>query len=70
MLAITIDVAGVGWVADRFDEIDDAEDRWAGGTGFRYLIARQCDLRLGCGVARGPDDWGLYVTIATGWLRD
>jgi hypothetical protein len=62
--------AGVGWVAEKSDELDDAEDQWAGGTGFRYLIARQYDLRLGCDVARGPDDWAFYVTIGTGWLRD
>ena len=61
---------GVGWVAEKFDELDDADGRWAGGSGFRYLIARQYDLRLGCDVARGPDDWAFYVTIGTGWLRD
>ena len=60
---------GVGWVADQFDEIDDADDAWAGGAGFRYLVARQYDLRLGLDVARGPEDWGVYVTIGTGWLR-
>lgn len=61
---------GVGWVADELDELDDADDRWAGGTGFRYLIARAYDLRLGCDIARGPEDWAFYVTIGTGWLRD
>ena len=61
---------GVGWVADEFNQLDDADDEWAGGTGFRYLVARQYDLRLGCDVARGPEDWAFYVTIGTGWLRD
>ncbi|MGB7159109.1 MAG: BamA/TamA family outer membrane protein [Tepidisphaeraceae bacterium] len=61
---------GVGWAADKFDEIDDAEDEWAGGAGFRYLIARKYDLRMGCDVARGPEDWAFYVTVGTGWLRD
>jgi Omp85 superfamily domain len=61
---------GVGWAADKFDEIDDAEDQWAGGAGFRYLVARQYDMRLGCDVARGPEEWAFYVTVGTGWLRD
>jgi hypothetical protein len=61
---------GVGWVAEQFDELDDADDRWAGGTGFRYLMARRYDLRLGCDVARGPEDWAFYITVGTGWLRD
>jgi len=61
---------GVGWVADEFDQLDDAEGRWAGGTGFRYLMARKYDLRLGADVARGPEDWAFYITIGTGWLRD
>jgi hypothetical protein len=61
---------GVGRVAEEFDELDDASDRWAGGTGFRYLIARRYDLRVGCDIARGPEDWAFYVTVGTGWLRD
>jgi hypothetical protein len=61
---------GVGWAADALDELDDADDRWAGGTGFRYLIARAYDMRLGCDIARGPEDWAFYVTLGTGWLRD
>jgi hypothetical protein len=61
---------GVGWVADEYSAIDYSNDRWAGGTGFRYLVARQYDLRMGADVARGPEDWAFYVTIGTGWLRD
>ena len=55
---------------DEYSAIDYSNDRWAGGTGFRYLVARQYDLRMGCDVARGPEDWAFYVTIGTGWLRD
>ena len=61
---------GVGVVADEFSELDESVGHWAGGTGFRYLIAREYDLRIGCDVARGPEDWAFYVTIGTGWLRD
>ena len=61
---------GVGWVADQFDELDDADDHWAGGAGFRYLVARKYDLRVGLDVARGTEDWALYIMVGTGWLRD
>ena len=61
---------GVGLVADEFDELDDADAQCAGGTGFRYMIARKYDLRLGCDVAHGPEDWAFYITVGTGWLRD
>jgi hypothetical protein len=65
-----IGFTGVGWVAEEFGQLDDADDHWAGGGGFRYLIARKYDLRMGCDVARGPEDWAFYVTVGTGWLRD
>ena len=59
---------GAGWVADEFSELDDAH--CSGGTGFRYLVARKYDLRLGADVAHGPEDWAFYITVGTGWLRD
>ena len=61
---------GAGWVADEFAALDDAQTRWAGGAGFRYLVARAYDLRMGLDVAAGEDDWAVYVTVGTGWLRD
>ena len=61
---------GVGWVADEFSLLDDADAQFAGGTGIRYLLARKYDLRMGLDVARGPEDWAVYITIGTGWLRD
>jgi hypothetical protein len=61
---------GAGWVADAFNEIDDDEAHWAGGTGFRYLIASEYDMRLGIDVARGPEDWAFYIAMGTGWVRD
>jgi len=61
---------GVGWVSEELDELWDENGLWAGGTGFRYLVARKYDMRLGLDVARGPEDWACYVTLGTGWLRD
>jgi hypothetical protein len=61
---------GVGWVADELDLLHDAKARPAGGTGFRYLFARDYDMRLGLDVAVGPDQAAVYVTVGTGWLRN
>jgi hypothetical protein len=61
---------GVGSVADDLRSIGGSDDHWAGGTGFRYLLAKEYDMRLGCDVARGPGEWVFYVTVGTGWLRD
>lgn len=61
---------GVGWVADKLDELDDSKGRGAGGFGVRYLIAKEYDLRVGLDVAAGPEDEAIYVTLGTGWVRD
>lgn len=61
---------GVGWTSDDLAELTDDQGLWAGGTGFRYLVARKYDMRLGLDVARGPEEWACYVTLGTGWLRD
>ena len=61
---------GTGRAADQTEELDDAEAHGAGGVGFRYLLARQYDLRMGLDVAAGSEETAVYVTIGTGWLRD
>lgn len=61
---------GAGWVADEFDQLDDADAHPAGGVGFRYLVAREYDLRIGLDVATSEDNDAIYVTVGTGWLRD
>lgn len=62
--------AGVGWTADKLDAIETGDGHWAGGAGFRYLIAREYDMRVGADLAHGPDGWAFYLTVGTGWLRD
>jgi hypothetical protein len=42
---------------------------WAGGVGFRYLIARLFKLRMGVDVARGPDTWAYYIVFGHYWDR-
>ncbi len=59
--------AGVGRAADSTGGLGDAEDRWAGGTGARYLIARALGLQAGIDVARGPEEWAFYLQVGSGW---
>ncbi len=40
---------------------------WGVGAGFRYLVARVFGLRMGIDVARGPEEWALYVVFGNGW---
>jgi len=41
----------------------------AGGTGFRYLLAKQYGLHAGIDVARGPEDWTWNITVGSNWMR-
>lgn len=57
---------GVGATADALNEFNSSEPRFAGGLGFRYLIARKLRLASGVDIARGPEDWAIYFTVGTG----
>jgi hypothetical protein len=61
---------GAGWIADQVSELDESRGRGAGGFGFRYLVAREYDLRAGLDFAASHEDQAVYVTLGTGWLRD
>jgi hypothetical protein len=41
---------------------------WNVGSGFRYLLARQFGVRAGLDVARGPEDWAVYVVFGNAWM--
>jgi hypothetical protein len=58
---------GVGRTADSMDNFSDSEDRWAGGTGFRYLIARMLGLYSGMDFAWGPEDFVFYFQTGSAW---
>ncbi len=58
---------GVGRTADSLDDFSDSEDRWAGGTGFRYLIARALGLYTGIDIAWGPEDRVFYIQTGSAW---
>ncbi len=53
---------GAGAVDALHDEVP-----WSVGAGFRYLVARVFGLRMGLDVARGPEDWAVYVVFGNGW---
>jgi hypothetical protein len=60
---------GGGEARSDVDEIGSDGAVWAGGAGFRYLIARRMGLRVGLDVARGPDEWVFYIQVGHAWLR-
>jgi len=59
--------AGVARMDNRF--ADSKEKVYAGGGGFRYLLARKHGLHMGLDVATGPDGPIWYVVFGSAWLR-
>jgi hypothetical protein len=60
---------GLGRTADSLGSFSDGEDRWAGGTGLRYLIARLLGMYTGIDIARGPEEWVFYIQAGSAWSR-
>jgi hypothetical protein len=61
-------VAFAGYGQTFFDRIT-GKTAWNTGGGFRYLIARSMGLRMGIDVARGPEEWAVYMVFGNAWLR-
>ncbi len=59
--------AGIGKAADGFEALQDEEAVWNAGGGFRYLTAREFGLQVGIDVARGPEQWAIYVVFGNSW---
>jgi hypothetical protein len=65
------------WAADGFVGIgkaygdvvsfSDAELVYGAGGGFRYLLARHYNLYGGIDVARGPEQWAVYIVVGQWW---
>ena len=56
---------GRAWgLQERFGE---ANTVFAGGAGFRYLIARRLGIYMGLDVARGPDETAFYIQVGGAW---
>ena len=60
---------GAGRTADSSGDFSDSDNRWAGGTGVRYQVARLLGLYTGVDIARGPEDWVFYIQVGSAWGR-
>jgi len=60
---------GGGGTWNDFDRFQKTRTVLAGGTGFRYELARKYGLHMGADVAFGPDDPIFYVQFGSAWLR-
>ena len=61
--------AGYGAAWNDFEELDDKLTAVAGGTGFRYEIARKYGIHMGLDLAFGPEDTAIYVQVGSAWAR-
>lgn len=57
--------AGAGWTDDAPGLSKEGESVNAGGLGFRYLIARRLGLQGGLDVAKGPEEYAIYVVVGS-----
>ncbi len=65
-------VVGFGGIGNTYNKRNDykAEELvWNAGGGFRYMLARIFGLKMGLDVARGPEDWAVYVVFGSSWLK-
>jgi len=60
---------GYGVAFKSLDNLDNSTPAWNAGAGFRYLIARLFGLKMGLDIARGPEQWAVYVVVGTSWMR-
>lgn len=61
--------AGSGRVFDNSEIDTDESWQWSGGAGFRYLVSRAFNLRMGVDVARGPEQFAGYIVFGHYWNR-
>jgi hypothetical protein len=59
--------AGAGKAYGRRQSWDEAKNVFAGGVGFRYLVARKLGMYAGLDVARGPEESAFYITAGSSW---
>jgi hypothetical protein len=58
---------GLGKAFGDDTSFSDAELVWAAGGGFRYKLARVYNLFGGIDVARGPEQWAVYIVVGQWW---
>ncbi|MCW8345288.1 outer membrane protein assembly factor [Vibrio sp. ZSDZ65] len=62
-----IGFTGTGKAIDDGQDFSDADYQSVVGGGFRYLVARQLNMRAGVDVAKGPEEWAYYITVGHAW---
>jgi len=60
---------GYGRAFESFDDMSKGASAWNAGMGFRYLTARLFGLKMGVDVARGPEQWAVYVVFGSSWMK-
>jgi hypothetical protein len=58
---------GAAW--NDFERLENTQSVVAGGTGFRYEIARKFGIHMGVDVAFGPDNTAVYIQVGSAWMR-
>ncbi len=59
--------AGIGKAYGDDVSFSDAELVWGVGAGFRYKMARVYNLFAGIDVARGNEQWAVYIVVGQWW---
>jgi hypothetical protein len=65
----TVGFLGMGKAVPDNHKFKDADLAYSAGAGFRYLLARQYNLYGGIDVARGPEEWAVYIITGQYWNR-
>jgi hypothetical protein len=60
---------GAGHTDGDIPVVSEAQTIWAGGDGFRYLLARRLGLKAGIDLAWSEGTFAFYLAIGTGWRQ-
>jgi outer membrane protein assembly factor BamA len=60
---------GTGGAWNDHEHFENSQQVIAGGTGFRYELARKYGLHMGLDVAFGPDEPVIYIQFGSAWMR-
>lgn len=58
---------GAGHVDGDIPILSNKQTVWAGGVGFRYLLARRLGIKAGVDFAWSEEDFAFYIGMGTGW---
>ncbi|MFT3823716.1 MAG: BamA/TamA family outer membrane protein [Chitinophagaceae bacterium] len=60
---------GTGKAFDYWKDFGSTDWQYSYGTGFRYLLARKFNLRVGVDLAHSPGTWAYYIVFGSNWLK-